>query len=176
MVENSLSTKYFSKEFPSNWEVEWKANLSTNYPLGFINSVRDCISKLGLGPYHETTSMGDMKNGLHFHHLLYHYYGHKEGERVIRDFVLVQPPETPILIPQIKQNVLDTGLDEKAKFILIREEKKGGLSQAFPQKKHHKYLESFSQKTGFDIHHIGTIERRRYSLYLSNKMSNRNYS
>jgi hypothetical protein len=72
--ERSLSTVFFSKEFPSNWEVEWKANLHTEYPLGFIDTVRTASSQRKLEPFCEATYMGEMKTGLQYQHLLFHYY------------------------------------------------------------------------------------------------------
>ena len=47
--------------------------------------------------------MGVMPVGLQYRHLLFHYYGHKDAAGIwIRDLVLVQPPGTPIYIPQMK--------------------------------------------------------------------------
>lgn len=173
--ERSLSTTFFSKEFPSNWEVEWKAELATKDPHGFIRSIREASALGLLDPFYESEHMGNMPVGIQFQNLWFHYYGHSKNGYWIRDLVLVQPPGTPILIPQFKEDVPDL-INAKEHNVVLRAEKKGGLAQAFPLKKLDKFLEKFQGQLGHSTQLIGTIDRERYSVYLTNRLTRRNFS
>lgn len=174
--EKSLSTAYFSKEFPSNWEVEWKANLLTQYPLGFLDLVRSASLSSQTHPFREAEHMGVMPVGLQYQHLLFHYYGHKDETGIwVRDLVLVQPPGTPIYIPQMKVEAPDL-ISASEHGVVLRAEQKGGLAQAIPQQKLEKFLEKFQTGLGQTSVFVGTIDRDRYSVYLQNLSSLRNYS
>lgn len=173
--EQALSTRYFSKEFPANWEVEWKAELATKYPLGFIEQIREAARLGYLSPFYEPAYMGDRPVGLQYQNLWFHYYGHQKQDRWVRDLVLVQPPGAPILVPQFKVDVVDV-IDASSHNVVLREERKGGLAQAFPLRKLEKYLAKIQSELGYTVSPIGILDRERYSIFLTNRESQRNYS
>jgi len=173
--EKGLSTIYFSKEFPPNWEVEWKADLATQDPFGFIARARDSLGDGTFYPFTEAKSMGNMPTGLGFHHLFFHYYGHQEDSKWIRDLVLVQPPGIPVFIPQIKITAPDV-VGAADHHVVLRVEHKGSLAQRVPRVRLKEYLADFEEQAGNRLSFVGTIDRQRYSIFVTNTLSGRNYS
>lgn len=173
--ERSLSTTFFSKEFPSNWEVEWKANLATEDPYGFIVSIREASYAGLLKPFYEAKFMGNMPTGIQYQNLWFHYYGHIKDGIWVRDLVLVQPPDTPILVPQLKGEAPDI-INASEHNVVLRTEKKGGLTQVIPLKKLAGFLNNFQGELGHSTQFMGTIDRERCAVYLTNCLTRRNFS
>jgi hypothetical protein len=174
--ERSLSLIHFSKEFPSNWEIEWKANLATLDPAGFIFRANDLLGGESFTQFWYTKSLGNASLGIRYFDLLFHYFGHKRDGEWIEDFVLAQPDGIPILIPRVKTNVDSSMYGDKGVGIVIREETKFGIAGAFPFDKIDYYKQEFNRKAEVETSFVGTLQRERYSFFLSNLKSHRNWS
>ncbi len=64
--ELALGTVYFTKEFPSDWEVEWKGNLLTLDPAGFIYRAYELAAEGDLNHFVLPKSLGKLPLGLSF--------------------------------------------------------------------------------------------------------------
>lgn len=174
--EKALQTKYFSKEFPPDWEVEWKANLATLDPTGFIFQAYERVAEGKLFPYVHPKSLGEQSLGIRYFDVNFHYYGHEDEFGWQEDFVLAQPPGFPILIPRIKTDVQSLHLNNDEYNIIIRKEVKVGLESAFQEDELVDFRTQFEVTNGCKTRFLGTLRRERYSFYLSNSESRRNWS
>lgn len=174
--EKALSTLYFSKEFPSNWEVEWKANLATLDSAGFIFKAYDLVAEEQFFPFVHPKSLGELLLGMRYFDVWFHYFGHQEEKGWVEDFVLAQPPEFPIFIPRIKIGIELPHLNTEKYGVSIRQEIKVGLKGAFHKRKLESFKQAFEAERGIESRFLGTLRRERYSFYLSNSETCRNWS
>jgi hypothetical protein len=173
--ELALGTVYFTKEFPSDWEVEWKGNLLTLDPAGFIYRAYELAAEGDLNHFVLPKSLGKLPLGLSFFDIYFYYYGHESDHGWVEDFVLAQLPGFPFFIPRIKQSVATPDLDLKAANIVIRQERKKDLSGAFPTTHLPRFIQSFEENHKVTPQFIGILRRERYSFYLHNQVSLRNW-
>jgi len=173
--ELSLGTVYYTKEFPSDWEIEWKGNLSTLDPAGFMYRAYQLAVEGSLQPFALPKSLGKLPLGLRFFEIDFHYYGHEGKDGWVEDFVLAQPPRFPFFIPRIKQRVIVPNLNLESANIIIRQEKKEDLSGAFPANNLQRFIQTFEGTQGIKTQFIGSLRRERYSFYLHNCDSLRNW-
>jgi len=174
--ELSLDTTYFTKEFPPDWEIEWKGNLSTLDPAGFIYRAYGFVTEGCLNPFMLPKSLGRLPLGLSYLGINFHYYGHEDEHGWIEDFVLAQPPGLPFFISRIKTNVSVPGLNPEGVGVVIRQERKEDLRGAFPASHLQRFIRDFEVNQRVRTQFVGTLYRERYSFYLHNQTSFRNWS
>lgn len=168
-----LSTVYFTKEFPPEFEIEWKGYLETCDPAGFIYQLLDDVDSRKLIPYDRCLSLGKQNVELKYTNLWHHYFAYPSTEGLLQAFVLIQPPGSDFVLPHVKKQ--DKFVDRREN-ILIREESKPSLKDAFPFSVIPTFVERFQRQFDIQVAQIGTINRERFSIYLTNLESYRNWS
>lgn len=172
----ALSKDYFTKEFPQGWEVEWKGNLFTHDPSGFIFQLYEIVSEGKLSPYKLSSSLGSLPLNIRVFDYIFHFYGHKEQNVWIEDFVLAQPHETDVFIPRIKKSVPIQRFESLNSNVIIRLEKqKEDLKNKFSGNLIKGFVDEFETKNNIKTELVGTIKRERHSFYITNMESNRNW-
>ena len=173
--EKSLSIQYFSREFPAGLEVEWKTGLASCDPAGFIFKLDDCLLCGELFPFFKARTMGNQPIGISYLNIWCHYYGHLKQGKWVEDLVLVQPPATPIFIPRVKVDRAGdyNNLPEN---VLVREETKGTKFEILPERNIGSFLQKFEMAKGVALVKVGTIEREKWSFYLTNRLTGRNWN
>lgn len=160
-----VSTRFFSRDFPSTTEVEWKASLDTYYPMGFISSIEASLDNDELPGLHRTKRLGQRSVALSYQRLIHNYYGYHDEEGDLKQaFVLVELPGGDVFAPHIK---LDTRSRDDKNSILKRQESKPGIKSFRPLDEVPAFIKAFSDKTGLETEFIGTMSRQRVGTFIT---------
>lgn len=172
----SITRNHFYKEFPKGWEVEWKGNLVTKDPFGFIYEVYTAMDQDMFGDYGLPKVLGSLPTQIRCFNYLFHFYGHMENGVWVEDFVFAQPPGGDFYIPRIKTKekiVLPFNHDPS---IIIRIEKvKEDIRNRFSLEDVNKFIADYEKKHNIRIRIVGSIQRERFSFYAKNNISHRNW-
>ncbi len=172
----SLSREYFTKEFPKGWEVEWKGNLLTQDPSGFIFHLYETIAEGNFLQYKISSSLGTLPLNIRVFDYLFHFYGHEDQGIWVEDFVLAQPPGTDIFIPRVKKPVPVQQFASLGSNVIIRlEEQKEDLRNRLPGNMVEHFKSAFEDENNISTQLVGLIRRERYSFYITNTASYRNW-
>lgn len=160
-----ISRKFFSRDFPSTIEVEWKASLDTYHPMGFISYIEQAVEAGEMPNITRTRHLGQRGTSMTFQHLIHHYYGYRDKENDLRQaFVLVQLDGGDTFAPHIK---MDTRIKGDTRTILSRKESKPGLKSFRPLSDVPKFINEFTEKTGLGTEYLGTMGRDRVGTFIT---------
>lgn len=160
-----ISQKFFSRDFPSTTEVEWKASLDTYYPMGFISSIEQAVEAGEIPNITRTRHLGQRSVSMTFQHLIHHYYGYRDEENDLKQaFVLVQLDGGDVFAPHIK---MDTRSKSDTRTILSRQESKPGIKSFRPLSHAPKFISEFTEKTGISTEFLGTMSRDRVGTFIT---------
>jgi len=168
-----VSTRFFSRDFPSTTEVEWKASLDTYYPMGFISFIEATLDSGDLPSLTRTKRLGQRCVSMSYQYLIHNYYGYRDKEEDLKQaFVLIELAGGNVFAPHIK---LDTRSRNDTNTILKRQESKPGIKSFRPLSEVPAFIKDFGDKTGLETEFIGTMSRERVGTFITTD-DDRNWS
>jgi len=176
MNTRAVTKNHFYKEFPKGWEVEWKGNLLTKDPFGFIYDIYNAMTKHQFGDYQLPKVLGSLPVQIRCFDYLFHFYGHSENGQWVEDFVLAQPPGGDFIVPRIKlKEKITLPFNHDPSIIIRVEQVKEDLRNRFSLSDQKVFISKFEKQHKIKVKKVGTIRRERYSFYSENSKTHRNW-
>lgn len=166
----------YTSEFPKGWEVEWKGNLVNIDPADLVYALYEKIAYGKFGSYKIPPAVGTYPLSIRYFDVLFHFYGHKNGDKWFEDVTLAQFPNSEAYFPRVKTAAHSPELEALGTNVNLRIEViKEDIRNRFTPEAARDFIKDYEQKHGVSLVRVGTIRRDRYSFYATNNSSNRNW-